>query len=144
MLANLVQATALILVASAWGGMLFFAGIFAPSVFGFLKADVAGGFIRRLFPIYYLVIGLICVIAAVCLFFQWPETVLDVTFLLVVVVGFVVARQYMMPKINHLRDAALGGDSKAERGFNYWHQASVWLNSIQMLLILFVLVRLGM
>jgi hypothetical protein len=144
MLTNIAHATALILVASAWGGMLFFAAVFAPSVFGFLKADVAGGFIRRLFPIYYLVIGLVCGIAAVCLFFQLPAARLDVTFLLIVVVGFVVARQYMMPKINHLRDAAIGGDGEAERGFNYWHQASVWLNSIQMLLILFVLIRLGM
>lgn len=144
MLTHIAQATALILVASAWGGMLFFAAVFAPSVFGFLKADVAGGFIRRLFPIYYLVIGIVCGIAALCLFVQLPSALLDMVFLLLVVAGFIIARQYMMPKINHLRDAAMDGNSQAEQGFTRWHQASVWLNSIQMLLILVVLIRLGM
>lgn len=144
MFTNIAQATALILVASAWGGMLFFATIFAPSVFGFLKAEVAGGFIRRLFPIYYLVIGLVCAMATLCLFLQLPTAMLDVILLLLVVIGFVVARQYMMPKINHLRDTAVAGSSEAERGFERWHQASVWLNGLQMLLILIVLVRLGL
>jgi hypothetical protein len=69
---------------------------------------------------------------------------LDMVFLLIVVAGFVVARQYMMPKINQLRDAATAGNSEAERGFERWHQASVWLNGLQMVLILFVLIRLGM
>lgn len=143
MLANMAHWVALILVASVWGGMVFFAAIFAPSVFRFLEGDTAGLFIRRVFPVYYLVLGGVCAAAAVCLVFWWPATLLDVVLLLLVVLGFVVARQYMMPRINHLRDAARAGDTNADQNFMRWHQASVWLNGIQMLIVGAVLLRLG-
>lgn len=143
MVTTIAQWVALVLVASVWGGMVFFAAVFAPSVFRFLEADTAGLFIRRLFPLYYLAMGGACAIAALCLGFGWPVTMLDMGLLLLVILGFAVARQYMMPRINHLRDAARAGDARADQGFMRWHQASVWLNGAQMLIIGVVLIRLG-
>ena len=50
------------------GSMLFFAIAVAPTVFRALPAEAAGGFLRRLFPVYFLwglLVSLLCTITAV-------------------------------------------------------------------------------
>ncbi|MGF1526990.1 MAG: DUF4149 domain-containing protein [Candidatus Competibacterales bacterium] len=129
---------AMVLVASVWGSMLFFAAVVAPAVFSFLKPDVAGPFIRRLFPFYYGVLGVASILAAIGLGLR----AFDGAFwaILAVALGFVVARQGLMPKINALRDRSLQGDQEAERHFQRYHGASVILNAVQMLVVFAVLV----
>jgi hypothetical protein len=143
-MATFAHVTALILVASAWGGMVFFAGVVAPLVFRVLAMPEAGTFIRRLFPIYYLVIGAGCAGAAVCLLWRWPVTAVELILLTIVATGFGVARQFLMPRINRFRDASLAGDAPAERAFSRWHRTSVWLNGVQILIICYVLIRLAL
>jgi len=50
-------------LAVAFGGMTFFSAVVAPLVFVKLPAATAGGFIRELFPWYYLTLGAVSLIA---------------------------------------------------------------------------------
>jgi len=139
---HITHTIAAILIATVWGSMLFFAAVIAPSVFRWLEPAIAGAFIRRLFPVYYLSLGSLCALATLSLAFLLPAMMAEFLLLLVVTLGFFGARQILMPRINQLRDAANSGDAAAEIGFQRWHQASVWLNAIQLLIILYVLIRL--
>ena len=49
-----MESIALYIVAATLGAMLFFAAGVAPTVFQALPAEHAGGFLRKLFPRYYL------------------------------------------------------------------------------------------
>jgi hypothetical protein len=49
--------------------------------------------------------------------------------------GFLLARQVLMPAINAARDAAMA-DPAAARRFDRLHRASVMLNGVQVLLLL--------
>lgn len=129
-----------LLTAFVFGGMLFFAAAVAPLVFTRLPAEHAARFIRALFPVYYLAMGLAAVAAALLLL--WPRP-LDGTLLLATALGFGVARQVLMPRANRLRDAELAGDAEAGRGFTRIHKASVWLNGGQLIVVTVVLVRLA-
>ena len=57
----------LLSVAGLWGGMLFFTAVFAPLVFLRLAPEVAGRFIRAVFPVYYLAMAVTSGVAAAAL-----------------------------------------------------------------------------
>ena len=61
--------------------------------------------------------------------------------LALVCAGFVYARQRLMPRINALRDQELAGDTSAAPVFQRAHRGSVVLNTLQMLALLLVLIR---
>ena len=48
------------------------------------------------------------------------------------------SRQFLMPRINRLRDAQLAGDTQAGLRFDRLHRLSVWINSAQILALLWV------
>ncbi|KAA2233443.1 DUF4149 domain-containing protein [Salinarimonas soli] len=121
----------LALVCAVIGGMLFFAGGVAPQVFRALPVAEGGRFLRRLFPVYYLVFGVATLVAAAIAAAGglWREGLL----LGLVAVGFAVARQGLMPRINGLRDRVTAGDKAAQAPFDTLHRTSVWLNGFQLL-----------
>ena len=129
----------LIVTAAVFGGMVFFAFVFAPLVFTKLPGEMAGGFIRQVFPVYYLTMA--CGTAAAGVL-SIPEAVLEALALAAVGCGFIFARQQLMPAINRLRDAQIAGATGAEAQFTTLHRLSVLLNAAQMLTVLAVLVRL--
>ncbi|MDX1541480.1 MAG: DUF4149 domain-containing protein [Geminicoccaceae bacterium] len=129
-----------LLTAFVFGGMVFFAAAVAPMVFKRLPAEHAARFIRALFPVYYLVMAVAALAGALLLLGARP---LDGLLLLATGLGFVAARQVLMPRANRLRDAELAGDAAAGRGFARVHQASVWLNGAQLIVVALVLVRLA-
>ena len=142
MFENIAYFITLLSVAVSFGGMVFFSGVMAPLIFIKLPSETAGAFIRQVFPFYYLSIGIVSAIALLASFASglgW----LSIVRLLLVVAGFVVARQFMMPLINQYRDAGKAGDEEAKKQFQRWHGMSVWLNAAQMLILLVVLMRLG-
>ena len=57
-----------------------------------------------------------------------------------VLVGFVYARQVLMPQINHARDAELRGSAGAARRFARLHRISVIINGLQWLAVFTALV----
>ena len=128
-------------LALTFGGMTFFSGVMAPLVFTKLPIDTAGQFIRQLFPWYYLTMGVTTLVALVALavgtsgFTGW-ETGLTALALL----GFIYARQSLMPTINRARDAELAGDSEAGARFTRLHRLSVLINGLQWFAVLAALI----
>jgi hypothetical protein len=121
------------------GGMLFFAAVTAPMVFTTLDSATAGHFIRRIFPVYYLVMFAFAAVAALAAI---PVLPVDAGVLAVVAAAFVVARQGLMPRINALRDREVAGDTAAGARFQRLHRVSVWLNAAQFLAAAVILLRL--
>lgn len=119
-------------LALAFGGMTFFSAVMAPLVFTKLPFETAGGFIRQVFPWYYLSIGVASSVAAVLLLLgaeRLPALLAALT-----AAGFWLAREVLMPRINAARDA---GEHAA---FNRLHRLSVVINGAQWLLLATALV----
>ncbi len=110
------------------GGMLFFAGVIAPLVFTKLPPKDAGGFIRAVFPVYYLYVAISAAVAAAALLPRWEAAVMAVVALLTVWL-----RQGLMPRINRLSDAAQAGDGVAKYRFDRAHRLSVIVNFAQVI-----------
>ena len=128
-------------LALTFGGMTFFSGVMAPLVFTKLPIETAGTFIRALFPWYYLSMGLATLIALVALVFgtsgiaSWEAGLTAL-----VLLGFVYARQSLMPMINNARDAELAGDNAAGARFTRLHRLSVLINGLQWIAVLAALI----
>ena len=112
------------------GGMLFFAFFMAPLIFIKLSPKTAGNFIREVFPWYYLVFAVLSM--ALGMFLLINGNLLLVLLAAFCLIGFVYARQILMPKINSSRDAG------NEKRFNFLHRVSVVINSMQLLAVLIV------
>ena len=137
---NWLQLTAQLATGILFGSMIFFAAVMAPLVFIKLPGDIAGRFIREVFPRYYLwgmIVGAVGLLAAL------GVSLMDVVLLGLVVAGFVYAREFLMPRINRRRDAALAGDETARPQFERLHRQSVIINGVQMLVLLWVFIRLA-
>ena len=114
------------------GGMIAFQVLFAPAVFIKLEMPVARRFIRDFFPYYYLYFAVFSAIgAALTLPYQDARTVI----LSVCLLGFVVARQKLMPMANDASDA---GDKTR---FNRIHRLTVMLNTAQLVAIVYLVVQ---
>ena len=128
-------------LALTFGGMTFFSAIMAPLVFTKLPIDAAGQFIRQLFPWYYLTMGIATLVALVALAFgssgftSWETGLTGL-----VLLGFIYARQSLMPTINRARDAELAGDSEAGARFTRLHRLSVLINGLQWFAVLAALI----
>ena len=103
-----------------------------------LPDDTSGPFIRRVFPVYYLVLSAICGLAAEPVLFTARFGILECVLLLLVTLGLLYARHVGMPRINQLRDAATAGDATAQKQFERRHRSSVWLHAVQMIVVLVV------
>lgn len=130
-----------LLVGFAWGGMVFFAAAIAPVIFKTLPVDEAGGLVRRIFPVYYLVLGIVTTVTVPLLLVTiapgWTALLMAL-----VAAGFWYSRQGLMPAINRQRDADAAGTPGARETFERLHRASVIINVVQILLCALVLWRL--
>lgn len=114
------------------GAMLFFSACVAPLVFMRLEAAIAGRFIRALFPWYY---GFGLAGSALSALLCAGVAPMAAALSLATALGFLLARQVLMPAINAARDAAMA-DPAAARRFDRLHRASVLLNLVQVILLL--------
>ncbi len=114
------------------GSMLFFAAVVAPTVFRTLPAEHAGPFLRRLFPRYY-AWGFVVAALATLLAALAGAAPAAIVVAALIALGFGVARQLLLPRINRARDAELAGDAAAGRRFARLHRLSVLLNLAQLL-----------
>lgn len=121
----------------ALGAMLFFAAVVTPLVFRNLPSDIAGDFLRGMFPVYYAVLMAVTGIAALCLW-PWPEAVLVAAVALL----FAFAKWGLRPRIGRARDLSLLGDAEETKVFRRLHRLSVIIAVAQMLALLTVLLRL--
>jgi hypothetical protein len=128
----------LVLVAFVFGAMLFFAAVVTPVLFRRLSREAAGEAVRRLFPAYYLALGLAAAAAAVLYALQASPASLNANLLAAVAAGFFIARFVLLPRIDAVRPAP--GERSSE--FSRLHRISVVLNLAQLLVMLYVLVTL--
>ena len=141
MSATFVHASGLVAVATVFGGMAFFAFVYAPLVFIKLGTETGGRFIREVFPVYYVTMGATSVAAAVLLAFASATRGIDALAMACIGIVFFLARFALLPVINRNRDAGQAGDLAAKKRFDALHRASVVVNLLQMLAVLVVLVR---
>jgi hypothetical protein len=127
--------------AAVFGGMVFFAFVYAPLVFTKLPAAQAGAFIRAVFPVYYSVMGGAALAAGTLLLPRGEAFVMIATGAV-----FFAVMLLLMPRINAARDASLAGEAgaaaPAAKAFSRLHRLSVVINFVQMLAVLAVLLRL--
>lgn len=121
---------ALFSTALLFGGMAFFAALIAPIVFRVLPGEMAGRFIRSVFPPYYLWVLATSAAACVALF---PLSKTDAGIMAAIAGLTVFLRQVLMPRINALSDRLKAGDASAQRGFDTGHRLSVAANLLQLI-----------
>ena len=116
------------------GIMLFFSFVIAPTVHKFLPATQSGPYIRKLFPIYYIInaaltLGSLIAIASLGVFNTIFYANAIIFFL------FVLCYFYLMPTINKQR-------VKNNRTFKILHRGSVTINFVQIFLLISITIVL--
>jgi hypothetical protein len=114
--------------------MLFFSFVIAPTVHKFLPKEQSGPYIRRLFPIYYIInaalaLGSLIAIASLGVFNSifYANTI--------ILVLFALCYFYLMPAINKQK-------VKTNRAFKILHGCSMAVNFIQIVLLILITVVL--
>ena len=126
---NLIQN----ILAISLGMMIFFSFVLAPMIFKILDAENAGKFVRKIFPYYYFV-NLIFLSIAVILFIIISSLGLSFYITLSLAISFVFAQFILMPIINKFKD------NNEEKKFKYAHGTSVFINFIQMIGLIYLLI----
>ena len=132
-----MEVAALYVIAGTLGAMLFFAIGVAPIVFQALPAEQAGLFLRKLFPRYYLSL-IIGSTAGGALWLAIQPLAAGVCLLIALSTLWI--RQWLVPRINALRDRELSGDVSAGEEFARLHRLSVVINMVQLLALLGILI----
>ena len=133
-----METLALYVVAATLGAMLFFAVGVAPTVFQALPIAEAGLFLRTLFPRYYLSLIVGSGLAGGLWISSAP---LAAAVCWLIALSTLWIRQSLVPRINQLRDAELAGDAAASTRFATLHRASVIINMVQLLALVFLLLK---
>ena len=139
-LIQILQGIATVLVALLAGSMLFFSFVMAPLIFVKLDIDVAGKFVRAVFPWYYLLILILAGLGALTLVAFAP---LNAGLMLLITGSTAYCRQYLMPQINYFRDRSRAGEAGTTEIFDKLHRRSEVLNGLQLLAVLAVLLHLA-
>jgi len=126
---SILALIALFATACLFGGMAFFAALVAPVTFKVLPAEMAGRFVRAVFPPYYIWVMATAGAGGVALF---PLSKPDSGILMAIAALTFWLRQVLMPRINTLSDAAKAGDAAAVPAFDRAHRLSVWANVAQL------------
>ncbi len=139
-LTQLLQGSASVSTALLFGAMAFFSFLMAPLIFIKLEAEIAGKFVRAVFPWYYLT--LICLSSISCLLLITIAP-LNAGLLALVASSALYCRQILMPSINNFRDQAKSGDIKSNQSFERLHKRSEFLNYLQLIAVLAVMLHLS-
>lgn len=114
------------------GIMLFFSFVVAPITFKSLNEENARVFIRKIFPYYYNVNLVVCLLAT--LFFIFIGTYsLNFYLILSTTILFGISSFMLMPLINKFRD------NKEDKKFKYLHMISVIINFIQIIFLVLII-----
>ena len=112
--------------------MIFFPLVVATSVFKVLDEKQSSKFLRIFFPKYYLY-GFVLSLAGVILSIYF-ENKLSISIYSFMMVGFIFSRQILTPMVNKAKD------SNDEKKFNKLHKLSVFINFLQIIGCIFLLV----
>ena len=115
------------------GGLIFFSGLVAPSVFTSLDEKNARIFLRGIFPKLYLFAGIFSLFISLILFFI--NNFLSFIFF-IITIGYFYSRQFLMLKINE------ASDQKNQKEFKKLHRFSVLIFIVQILLMILIFIIL--
>ena len=113
------------------GIMLFFSFVVAPITFKSLNEENARTFIRKIFPYYYNVNLIICLLATLC-FILISAYSLNFYLILSTTIFFGISSFILMPLINKFRD------NNEDKKFKYLHLMSVIINFIQIIFLILI------
>ena len=121
------------IIAAILGIMVFFSFVVAPVTFTALNEENSRKFIRKIFPFYYNVNFVLCVLVTIIYLFL---KIFNINFYLVlfVTILFFISNYILMPLINKYRD------NNQDKKFKYLHFISVAINFIQILILIFLLI----
>lgn len=122
----------ILITAAILSFMIFFPVVVATSVFKVLDEKQSSKFLRIFFPKYYL-FGLVLSLTGLIIAIFDKNNMSLIVFLLIII-GFLFSRQYLMPIINKAKD------NNNEKKFNILHRVSVLINFIQISLCVFLLI----
>ena len=123
----------LILIAAAiLSFMIFFPLVVATSLFKVLDEKQSSKFLRIFFPKYYLFGFVLSLIGLILSLYHEIET--SILIFLLIMIGFIFSRQVLMPTINKAKDM------NNEKKFNKLHKLSVFINFLQIIGCIFLLV----
>ncbi|MDC0530721.1 DUF4149 domain-containing protein [Alphaproteobacteria bacterium] len=123
----------ILITAAILSFMIFFPVVVATSVFKVLDEKQSSKFLRIFFPKYYIFGFVLSLLGLIISIFEKNNISLIIFVLLIV--GFLFSRQYLMPIINKAKD------DNNEKKFNTLHRFSVLINFIQMGLCVLILVN---
>ena len=136
----LLQGISILLLALLFGAMVFFSFAMAPLIFIKLDIEVAGPFVRAVFPWYYLLIITLGAISCLLLVNFAP---LNSGLMVLVTASAIYCRQMLMPSINDYSDRSKAGERGVSKIFDRLHKRSEVMNSLQLLAVFAVLVHLA-
>ena len=122
----------ILITAAILSFMIFFPIVVATSVFKVLDEKQSSKFLRIFFPKYYLYGFILSFLGLVISALK--QEIISVLFYIFIALGFCFSRQILMPMINKAKDEAK--DIK----FNKLHRLSVFINFLQIISCLFLLV----
>ena len=128
----MLTATALLMTAFLFGGMVLYSFGFAAFLFTALPPETAGATIRNAFPWFYL---FVIVIASAAALLSFPSDPFAAAMLGLIALTTVPTRQWLMPAINAATDS--GNKSR----FKALHGASVIITLVHIALAGWALVR---
>ena len=112
--------------------MIFFPLVVATSVFKVLDENQSSKFLRIFFPKYYL-FGIVLSFSGI-IFSTFEKSNISLLVFSLIMLGFLFSRQILMPMINKAKDA------NNEDKFNKLHKFSVFINFVQMIASIFLLI----
>ena len=110
------------------GIMLFFSFVIAPTVHKFLPKTESGSYIRKIFPIYYILNGFLSLSSLLAIAYLGVFNAIFYANLVILVI-FILSYFYLMPSINKIK-------FKNSSKFKILHGGSVILNIIQIFLLI--------
>ena len=125
--------------ASAFGSILFFAIVVAPTVSKSLEGQEAAEFLRRVIPRYFF---FLIVVAGLGAFSSWEHQA-QAFGLAFVAVSSIFVRQITLPELFVLRDMQMDGDTSAGQRFIRTRRIVLGLTGVQLLITAGVLARIA-
>ena len=120
------------------GYMIFFTLCIAPIINNTLDRENAGKLLRVLFPSYFLTTAILSLTALV--FSLIEKKFISTILLLLIFLGSIISRQYLVPRINKERDLQLSGDETSKKNFAKLHGLSVSINIIQIIILVIIII----
>ena len=119
--------------------MLFYSIVIAANVHKTLDKDNAGKLLRVLFPSYFLTTAILSLIALI--FSIIEKSFINTILLFLILLGSIVSRQYLVPKINAERDLQISGNISSKKNFAKLHTLSVAINLLQIIILIILIIN---